>query len=117
MNPDGTLSNGRVFFGVVSTEDFDPAFFFFFFGLAASAMTPVLARPGGFRASIRFHMAGQQSMYTESLRAFLKPVLQYLDDDSVSEIMINGPGGIYFSACSMIRLLWRASSKRTSHRS
>ncbi|MFT3841124.1 MAG: ATPase, T2SS/T4P/T4SS family [Myxococcaceae bacterium] len=40
-------------------------------------------------------MAGQQSMYTESLRAFLKPVLQYLDDDSVSEIMINGPTDIW----------------------
>ena len=36
-----------------------------------------------------------QSMYTESLRAFLKPVLQYLDDDSVSEIMINGPTDIW----------------------
>src|SRR3954468_14243568 len=37
----------------------------------------------------------QQSMYTESLRAFLKPVLIYLDDDSVSEIMINGPTDIW----------------------
>ncbi len=36
-----------------------------------------------------------QSMYTESLRAFLKPVLQYLDDESVSEIMINGPTDIW----------------------
>ncbi len=35
------------------------------------------------------------SMYTESLRAFLKPVLQYLDDESVSEIMINGPEDIW----------------------
>src|SRR3954466_2212640 len=35
------------------------------------------------------------TMYTESLRAFLKPVLQYLDDDSVSEIMINGPEDIW----------------------
>ena len=34
-------------------------------------------------------------MYTESLRAFLKPVLAYLDDDSVSEIMINGPTEIW----------------------
>ncbi len=37
----------------------------------------------------------QQSMYTESLRAFLKPVLQYLDDESVTEIMINGPTDIW----------------------
>src|SRR4051812_19648903 len=37
----------------------------------------------------------QQSMYTESLRAFLKPVLMYLDDESVSEIMINGPTDIW----------------------
>ncbi|MDY7225812.1 CpaF family protein [Hyalangium rubrum] len=35
------------------------------------------------------------SMYSESLRAFLKPVLQYLDDPSVSEIMINGPTDIW----------------------
>ncbi len=34
-------------------------------------------------------------MYTESLRAFLKPVLPYLDDDAVSEIMINGPTDIW----------------------
>ena len=34
-------------------------------------------------------------MYTESLRAFLKPVLQYLDDEAVSEIMINGPTDIW----------------------
>ncbi len=37
----------------------------------------------------------QQSMYTESLRAFLKPVLHYLDDESVTEIMINGPNDIW----------------------
>ncbi|HZI11219.1 MAG TPA: CpaF family protein [Myxococcus sp.] len=35
------------------------------------------------------------SMYNESLRAFLKPVLAYLDDESVSEIMINGPTDIW----------------------
>ncbi len=35
------------------------------------------------------------TMYTESLRAFLKPVLPYLDDDSVSEIMINGPEDVW----------------------
>jgi pilus assembly protein CpaF len=35
------------------------------------------------------------SMYNESLRAFLKPVLPYLDDPSVSEIMINGPADVW----------------------
>ncbi|MCE9672999.1 CpaF family protein [Myxococcus stipitatus] len=35
------------------------------------------------------------TMYTESLRAFLKPVLPYLDDEAVSEIMINGPNDIW----------------------
>ena len=35
------------------------------------------------------------SMYNESLRAFLKPVLPYLDDESVSEIMINGPKDVW----------------------
>ncbi len=34
-------------------------------------------------------------MYNESLRAFLKPVLPYLDDPSVSEIMINGPTDVW----------------------
>ncbi|HEX5747211.1 MAG TPA: ATPase, T2SS/T4P/T4SS family [Archangium sp.] len=35
------------------------------------------------------------SMYSESLRAFLKPVLPYLDDPTVSEIMINGPTDVW----------------------
>ncbi len=35
------------------------------------------------------------SMYNESLRAFLKPVLPYLDDAAVSEIMINGPTDVW----------------------
>lgn len=35
------------------------------------------------------------TMYTESLRAFLKPVLPWLDDESVSEIMINGPTDVW----------------------
>ncbi|MFT3706340.1 MAG: ATPase, T2SS/T4P/T4SS family [Archangium sp.] len=35
------------------------------------------------------------SMYNESLRAFLKPVVQYLDDESISEIMINGPTDVW----------------------
>ncbi|HYV45450.1 MAG TPA: ATPase, T2SS/T4P/T4SS family [Myxococcaceae bacterium] len=35
------------------------------------------------------------SLYAESLRAFLKPVLNYLDDDSVTEIMINGPEDVW----------------------
>ena len=34
-------------------------------------------------------------MYNESLRAFLKPILPYLDDESVSEVMINGPEDIW----------------------
>jgi pilus assembly protein CpaF len=35
------------------------------------------------------------SMYNESLRAFLKPVLVYLDDPGISEIMINGPEDVW----------------------
>ena len=35
------------------------------------------------------------TMYSESLRAFLKPVLPYMDDNAVSEIMINGPSEIW----------------------
>jgi pilus assembly protein CpaF len=34
-------------------------------------------------------------MYGESLRAFLKPVVPFLDDPAVSEIMINGPTDIW----------------------
>lgn len=42
------------------------------------------------------------TMYTESLRAFLKPILQYLDDESVSEIMINGPEDIWIERKGML---------------
>jgi pilus assembly protein CpaF len=34
-------------------------------------------------------------VFSESLRAFLKPVVPYLDDPAVSEIMINGPRDIW----------------------
>src|SRR5271169_5492225 len=34
-------------------------------------------------------------LYSESLRAFLKPILSYLDDPDVSEIMINGEEDIW----------------------
>src|SRR5438477_7983718 len=35
------------------------------------------------------------SMFSESLRAFLKPVVPFLDDPDVSEILINGPREIW----------------------
>jgi pilus assembly protein CpaF len=35
------------------------------------------------------------TMFSESLRAFLKPVAEFLDDRTVSEIMINGPEDIW----------------------
>src|SRR4051812_40629127 len=35
------------------------------------------------------------SLYSESLRAFLKPVLAYLDDEQVTEILINGPEEVW----------------------
>src|SRR6478752_842324 len=35
------------------------------------------------------------TMYSESLRAFLRPVLPYLDDEAVTEILINGPEDIW----------------------
>jgi pilus assembly protein CpaF len=34
-------------------------------------------------------------IFTESLRAFLKPVLEFLDDATVTEIMINGPRSVW----------------------
>jgi pilus assembly protein CpaF len=35
------------------------------------------------------------SMFSESLRAFLRPVVEFLDDPSVSEILINGPDDVW----------------------
>jgi pilus assembly protein CpaF len=35
------------------------------------------------------------SMFAESLRAFLKPVLPYIDDETVTEVMINGPTSVW----------------------
>ena len=35
------------------------------------------------------------TMFSESLRAFLKPVASYLEDDSITEIMINGPEEVW----------------------
>jgi len=35
------------------------------------------------------------ALYQQSLRSFLGPVVSLLDDDSVSEIMVNGPNDIY----------------------
>src|SRR4051794_30666600 len=35
------------------------------------------------------------SMFSESLRAFLKPVAPFLDDPDISEILINGPKEIW----------------------
>ena len=35
------------------------------------------------------------SMFSESLRAFLKPVTPFLDDPDVSEILINGPREVW----------------------
>jgi len=37
----------------------------------------------------------RQSIFEASTRYFLSPILPYLEDDSVTEIMINGPGEIY----------------------
>ena len=34
-------------------------------------------------------------MFAESLRTFLKPVAAYLDDDSITEVMINGPEDVW----------------------
>jgi pilus assembly protein CpaF len=35
------------------------------------------------------------SMFSESLRAFLQPVVPFLDDPSVTEVMINGPDDVW----------------------
>jgi len=40
-------------------------------------------------------MAKQQNIYEESLNVFMLPIKEYLDDSSVSEIMINGAKNVY----------------------
>ncbi len=35
------------------------------------------------------------SLYAESLRAFLRPIVQYLDDPNCTEILINGPQDVW----------------------
>jgi len=35
------------------------------------------------------------SMYAESLRAFLKPIIPFLDDPDVNEVLVNGPTDIW----------------------
>jgi len=42
------------------------------------------------------------SVFESSIQAFLKPVLGYLSDDSVTEIMINGPDIIYIERHGLI---------------
>lgn len=37
----------------------------------------------------------RQAIFQASVRYFLEPILGFLDDDSVTEIMVNGPGDIY----------------------
>src|SRR5437870_12967662 len=39
--------------------------------------------------------AAAMSMFSDSLRAFLKPVIAFLDDPEVSEVLINGPKEIW----------------------
>ena len=60
---------------------------------------------GGYRT-------GPMTMYSESLRAFLKPVLPYLDDESVSEILINGPADVWVEREGEARPGWTPSSAR-----
>jgi len=44
----------------------------------------------------------QSTIYWDSLRAVLAPVVPYLDDASVSEIMINGPTAVYVERAGKI---------------
>ena len=43
------------------------------------------------------------SMFSESLRTFLEPITGLLDDDGVSEIMINGPTSIWFERSGRVQ--------------
>ena len=43
------------------------------------------------------------SMFSESLRAFLKPVVPFLDDPDVSEILINGPKEVWVERRGKLR--------------
>lgn len=42
------------------------------------------------------------TMFSESMRAFLKPVVHLLDDDTVSEIMINGPNEVWVERAGLL---------------
>jgi len=45
-----------------------------------------------------------REVFTETLLGFLEPVRKYLDDPSVSEIMINGPGQVYIERNGRLEL-------------
>src|SRR4051812_43207335 len=42
------------------------------------------------------------SVFEASVQAFLKPIMQYLKDDSVTEIMINGPATIFIERAGKV---------------
>lgn len=44
----------------------------------------------------------RQEIFERSLAFFLAPVKEYMEDDTVSEIMINGPGDIYVERAGII---------------
>lgn len=45
-----------------------------------------------------------REVFTETLLGFLDPVRRYLDDPTVSEIMINGPGQVYIERKGLLEL-------------
>ncbi|MBN2497956.1 MAG: CpaF family protein [Deltaproteobacteria bacterium] len=49
-------------------------------------------------------MGDVSDMYAKSLKAFLKPIAAFLDDKSVSEIMINGPEEIWVEKSGCVYL-------------
>ena len=49
-------------------------------------------------------MAGEQyNLYWESLRAFLKPIVPYLEDETVSEVIINGANATYVERRGLLK--------------
>src|SRR5205807_7172365 len=58
--------------------------------LAAAGLRLGHRRNSSLARSMLDPRSGRMSMFSESLRAFLKPVVAFLDDPDVSEILING---------------------------
>src|SRR3954471_23916230 len=64
----------------------------FFFGVPSPSG---ISCPPGTGSMLEGPGARHLTIFSDSLRAFLKPVVPYLDDAEVSEVLINGPKEVF----------------------